>query len=139
MKNSSYLQNPKWFIMARPIPKNIDEYIGWFPEETQVYLEQIRAKIRKFIPKGEEMISYGIPAFRLNNRYLIYFAGFKNHVSIYPAPRGDREYEKEVAEYRGGKGTLKFPLDKKLPMTVIGRVIKQSLEAFKERQVKIKK
>ena len=60
-------------------------------------------------------------------------------MSIYPAPKGDREYEKEVAEYRGGKGTLRFSLDKKLPMTVIGKVIKRSLDAFKERQVKIKK
>ena len=122
--------------MARPKPKDIDEYIGWFPEETQTYLEQIRTKIQKTVPDAEEMISYAIPAYRLDNRYLIYFAGYKNHVSMYPAPKGDREYEKEVGPYRGGKGTIQFQLDKKLPMTLIGKIIKNSVKAHADRAKK---
>lgn len=105
-------------------PKNTDEYISSFPPATQKILQQIRAKIKKIAPKAEEAISYGIPVFNLNGTYLIYFAGYKNHVSIYPAPRGRDEFTAILSAYKGGKGTVQFPLDKPIPFNLITRIVK---------------
>lgn len=110
--------------MKRTVAKDIDEYVAGFPEDVQKILKKIRTTIRKAAPKAEEKISYGIPTFTLNDRYLIYFAGFKNHVSVYPAPRGSAEFKKELAGYKGGKGTVQFPLDKPIPYELITRIVK---------------
>jgi len=110
----------------------IDKYISTFPKDVQKKLESIRQTIKKSAPGAEETISYQIPAFKLNGP-LIYFAGFKNHVSIYPAPRGDAEFKKELSEYKGGKGTVQFPLDKPIPLSLIGRIVKYRIkENFKK-------
>ena len=103
-------------------PTNIDAYITGFPPETQLVLEQIRATIRKAAPKAEETISYAIPCFKLNGTYLIYFAGYKKHVSIYPLPKGDAALIRAIAPYKAGKGTLQFPLGGKLPLALITKV-----------------
>ena len=105
-------------------PKNTDEYISSFPPATQKILQQIRATIKKIAPKAEEAISYGIPVFNLNGTYLVYFAGFKNHVSIYPAPRGKDEFKEILSAYKGGKGTVQFPLDKPVPFNLITKIVK---------------
>ena len=105
-------------------PKNTDEYISSFPPATQKILQQIRAKIKKIAPKAEEAISYGIPVFNLNGTYLIYFAGYKNHVSIYPAPRGKEEFKEILSAYKGGKGTVQFPQDKPIPFNLITKIVK---------------
>lgn len=110
--------------MKRTVAKDIDEYVAGFPEDVQKILKKIRTTIRKAAPKAEEKISYGIPTFTLNDRYLIYFAGFKNHVSVYPAPRGSAEFKEELAGYKGGKGTVQFPLDKPIPYELITRIVK---------------
>jgi len=107
--------------------QSIDEYIATFPEETQKDLEKIRATIKAAAPDAKEKISYQIPAFELNGRNLIYFAGWKKHVSVYPIPPGDDVFEKEIAQYIAGKGTLKFPLDIPLPMKLINKIVKHSL------------
>ena len=102
----------------------IHQYISTFPKETQTLLEQIRAIIKKTFPKAEETISYAIPAFKLNGRFLIYFAAFKKHIGMYPAPSG-KEWEKEYEGYKtSGKGTIQFPLDKPLPTKLITKIIK---------------
>ena len=115
--------------MKPVIAATIDEYIAGFPEATQKSLNKIRATIRRVIPKAEETISYGIPTFKINGRYVIYFAGYKNHVSVYPAPRGNPEFKKELADYKGGKGTVQFPLDKPLPLELVTRITKFRLQA----------
>lgn len=102
--------------------KTIDEYIASFPDEMQKILEEIRAIIRAAAPDVREKISYQIAGFELNGKNLIYFAGWKNHVSIYPIPSGDDELNQEVAPYVDGKGTLKFPVGKPLPLELIRRV-----------------
>ena len=104
--------------------KDIDDYIAGFDTDVQAILEKIRRNIRKAAPRAEEVISYGIPAFRLDGHYLIYFAAFKKHVSIYPAPRAVDEFKKELSAYGGGKGTVQFPLDKPIPHDLIRRVVK---------------
>lgn len=100
----------------------IDEYIEDFPEEAQKVLQQIRETIKKAAPDAEECISYAIPSFRLKGRQLIYFAGYKSHVSVYPAPRGNEAFAEELSRYKGGKGTVQFPLDKRLPLSLITKI-----------------
>lgn len=117
-------------------PNNIDEYIAGFPKTTQKVLKQVRATIKKAVPTAGEKISYGIPTFTLNDRPLIYFAGFKNHISLYPAPRGNEIFKKELSGYKGGKGTVQFPLDKPIPLNLITRIVKFKI---KENSEKVKK
>lgn len=119
--------------MAATKATNIDEYISGFPEETQEVLEQIRTVIQKAAPSAVEKISYAIPAFNLNNHYLIYFAGYKNHVSLYPVPKGDEAFQKEISAYRTGKGTLQFPLNKPLPLKLVAKTVKYSIKENAER------
>jgi uncharacterized protein YdhG (YjbR/CyaY superfamily) len=108
----------------RSITNNIDEYIAGFPKEIQKTLKLIRETIKKAAPDAEETISYAIPTFTLNGHYLIYFAGYKNHVSIYPAPRGNEDFKDELSQYKGGKGTVQFPLDKPIPLNLLRRIVK---------------
>ena len=110
--------------MATTKSDNIDEYIAGFPKETQKVLEQIRATIKKAAPDAEETISYAIPTFILKGQYLIYFAGYKNHIGLYPAPRENEAFKKELSVYKGGKGTIQFPLDKPMPLDLITKIVK---------------
>ena len=107
----------------RTPPKNIDEYIAGVPDDVQAILKKIRQTIRKAAPEAEEKISYQIPSFALHGR-LIYFAAFKKHIGLYPAPRGAEKFKKELAAYEGGKGTVRFPLDKPIPYGLITRIVK---------------
>lgn len=109
--------------MKRTTPESIDDYIEGFPPQVQKILQRIRRTIRKAAPGAEEAISYQIPTFRLNGN-LIYFAGFQNHVSVYPAPRGAKEFKEELAGYEGGKGTVRFALDAPVPYDLITRIVK---------------
>ncbi|MBI4790834.1 MAG: DUF1801 domain-containing protein [Chloroflexi bacterium] len=108
----------------RTAPKNVDAYIAGFPNDVQAILQKIRTTIRKAAPGAAETISYQIPTFTLNGKYLIYFAGFEKHVSVYPAPRGAEKFKAELAKYKGGKGTVQFPLDKPIPFGLITRIVK---------------
>jgi len=103
---------------------SMDDYIFSFPKNVQKILEELRATIKAAAPEAGEKISYGIPTFTLNGTYLIYFAGWKNHISIYPIPTGGEAFNKAVSKYVEGKGTLKFPLDKPLPLKLIARIVK---------------
>jgi uncharacterized protein YdhG (YjbR/CyaY superfamily) len=105
-------------------PKDIAEYIAGFPDDVQIILQKIRKTIQKAAPKAEENISYRIPAFKLNGRYLIYFAAYKKHVGLYPAPRGSEEFKDELSGYPGGKGTVRFPFDKPIPYGLVNRIVK---------------
>ena len=125
--------------MEKTKPGTIDEYIAGFPVQTQRGLEQIRAIVKKTVPDARETISYGIPTFNLNGRYLVYFAGYKQHISIYPVPSGNREFEKEFASYNtSGKGTIQFPLDKPIPHDLVVKIVKYLVKENEER-TKIKK
>ena len=123
----------------RTAAKDIDEYIAGFPDDVQKILQKIRMTIRKAAPGAREAISYQIPAFVLNGN-LIFFAGFKNHVSVYPAPRRDEGFKQELSGYEGGKGTVRFALDKPIPLDLIRRIVKfriaKNLEIAKAKQKK---
>lgn len=114
----------------RSTPKDIDEYIEDFPDDVQKILQKIRTTIQDAAPDATEAISYQIPTFKLNGKNLIHFAAFKNHVSVYPAPRGVDEFKDEIAAYKGGKGTVQFPLDQTIPYDLISRIVKFRLTTF---------
>ena len=103
---------------------SMDEYIATFPKDIQLILQKVRRTIKAAAPEAGEKISYGIPTFTLNGKYLIYFAGWKHHISIYPIPVGDDAFNQEIAQYIAGKGTLKFPIDKPLPLKLITKMVK---------------
>jgi len=107
----------------RTAPATIDEYIAGFPSDVRALLKKVRSTIRKAAPGAEESISYQIPAFR-SNGVLVYFAAFKKHISLYPAPRGNAAFKKELADYAGGKGTVRFPLDRPIPFDLIRRIVR---------------
>lgn len=112
--------------MPAPKAENIDAYIAAAPAEAQPYLHRIRALVRETLPDAEESISYAIPCFRWKNTYLLYFAGYKKHVSIYPVPHeGGEAFQQELEPYRAGKGTLQFAIGKELPEAFIVRIIEQ--------------
>ena len=118
---------------SKPV-RTIDEYIAGFPKDIQEILEKIRSTIRKAAPDAEEAISYNMPTFRLNG-YLIYFAAYKEHIAIYPAPRGNEEFKEELDSYKGGKGTVRFPLHKPIPLDLVRRIVKFRV---KENQARVK-
>jgi uncharacterized protein YdhG (YjbR/CyaY superfamily) len=118
-------------IKTKPA-KNIDEYIGGFPGPVQERMQKLRANIKKAAPAAEEMISYAIAGFILDGA-LIYFAGFKNHIGIYPVPRSEKAFKEELAAYKGGKGTAQFPHDKPLPLGLVTRIVKYRMKANKEK------
>ncbi|MBK6914294.1 MAG: DUF1801 domain-containing protein [Ignavibacteriales bacterium] len=104
--------------------KNTDDYIKSFPKDVRHRLEQIRAIIKHTAPDAEESISYGMPAYKLNGKPLVYFAAFKNHIGFYATPSGHSEFAKELSKYKQGKGSVRFPLDKPLPLGLITKIVK---------------
>jgi uncharacterized protein YdhG (YjbR/CyaY superfamily) len=101
----------------------IDEYIASQPEATRAVLQSVRAAINKALPAAEETISYNIPAFKLNGKAILWFAGWKHHYSLYPA--GDRllsAFKDELAPCEVNKGTIRFPLSRPVPIELIGKI-----------------
>jgi len=121
--------------------KTMDEYIASFEPKIQKTLKEIRNFIKKEVPDAIEKISYGMPTFYLNGN-LIHFAAFKDHYSFFPSPRGINAFEKELAQYRTGKGTLKFSIDKPIPWDIIQKVIqyrvKENLNKIKNKKQRYK-
>lgn len=110
-----------------PTFRTVDEYIGSFPADVQEKLQDVRRAMRAAAPGTEEAISYGIPTLMLDGRYLMYFAGWKRHISVYPIPAVDAQLDKEIERYKAGKGTLRFPLDEPIPYELIGRLVEASM------------
>jgi uncharacterized protein YdhG (YjbR/CyaY superfamily) len=112
-------------------PRTIDEYIADFPPEIQEILEKIRQTIRTAAPQAEEAIKYQMPTFTLEGN-LVHFAAFKNHIGLYPTPSATAKFRKELSVYEGGKGSIRFPLDKPIPYGLISRIakfrVKENLE-----------
>jgi uncharacterized protein YdhG (YjbR/CyaY superfamily) len=121
-------------MTSRNKPATVASYIAAFPPQTQRILKQIRATLKQSVPGLKEKISYRIPTLTLNGHYVIYFAGFRNHVSVYPAPRGHESFKEALAKYKGGKGTAQFPLDQPVPHRLIARIAKFRAKQNKERE-----
>jgi uncharacterized protein YdhG (YjbR/CyaY superfamily) len=106
----------------RPAAGSVDDYIAGFPPETQRVLEELRALIRASAPDAVETISYAIPTFDLNG-HLVHFAGYARHVGFYPTGRGVEAFQEELKPYKGGKGSVQFPLGQPLPTDLIRRIV----------------
>jgi uncharacterized protein YdhG (YjbR/CyaY superfamily) len=113
-------------------PKDIDEYIAGFPEDVQEILEEIRTTIRKAAPGAEETIKYHMPTFTLHGN-LIHFAAYKNHIGLYPAPRGVEKFKDALSAYEGARSTVRFPLDKPIPFGLISKIVKFRVKKNLER------
>ena len=113
---------------------NIDEYISGFPKGIQTILQQIRETIHKAAPKAEEVISYNMPAFKQKN-VLVYFAAFKNHIGFFPTANPIAVFKKELVDYKTSKGAIQFPLDKKIPLSLISKITKFRVKDDLERHL----
>ena len=100
----------------------IDEYISTFPANVQVILEKIRQTIHKALPQATETMSYTIPTFDLHCDHVVFFAGWKQSISLYPLPAGDAAFQQKIAPYKKEKSTLRFSLDKPIPYDVVEQV-----------------
>jgi len=109
--------------MISKAPTSIDEYIADFPEEIQSLLNQVRSTIKQAAPDAEESIGYGMPAYKLHGRPLVYFAAFKNHIGFYATPTGHAEFAKELSKYKQGKGSVQFPIDQPMPLKLIAQIV----------------
>lgn len=107
----------------RVTARSIDEYIAGFPDETRKALEGLRTMIKAAAPGAKEKISYQMPAFDLEGN-LVYFAAFKKHIGFYPTSSGIEAFRRELSAYDVSKGTVRFPLDKPLPLKLISRIVK---------------
>jgi len=109
--------------MAKTDFKSVDEYIATHPEDVQATLQRVRGIIRKAVPGAEEAISYQIPTYKLHGGYVVYFAGWKQHYSLYPATgRLVAAFKDELAPYELSKGTIRFPLSQPVPVKLIERI-----------------
>jgi uncharacterized protein YdhG (YjbR/CyaY superfamily) len=117
---------------------NIEEYIATFPKDVQAILEELRQTIKKAAPEAEETINYQIPTFTLYGN-LVHFAAYKNHIGFYPTPSAIVAFEKELSPYEGAKGSVKFPIDKPLPLNLVSKIVKFRVKENLEKQKKKKK
>lgn len=111
--------------MAKANFKNVDEYIAAQRQAAQAVLEHVRSVIRKALPRAEEVISYNMPTYKLPGGAVLYFAGWKQHYSLYPA--GQRllaSFKDELARYKVSKGTIRFPLSEPVPVNLIEVIVR---------------
>lgn len=106
---------------------SVDEYIATADPHAKKALRDIRKTIKEVAPMAEEVISYQIPGYKYHGM-LVFFAAWKNHASLYPAPWGADSLKKEMAAYEGSKGTIKFPLDKPMPLSLIKKIVKYRMK-----------
>lgn len=105
--------------------KSVDDYIGREPKVVQEKLRQFRAIVKEIAPMAEERISYGMPGYFYKGA-LVYFGGFKNHVSLFGTASGViKKFAKELDGYKMSKGTIQFPLDKPLPIALIKKLVRE--------------
>ncbi|WP_232697535.1 iron chaperone [Brevibacillus daliensis] len=119
--------------------ESIDDYISQFPPEVQAILETLRKVIKESAPDAKEKISYQMPTFVLYGN-LVHFAAYKNHIGFYPAPSGINACKDELAEYKGAKGSIQFPIDKPLPYELINKIVQfRVAENIEKAKGKLKK
>jgi uncharacterized protein YdhG (YjbR/CyaY superfamily) len=113
----------------------VDEYLSLFSKEQRDALEKIRKIIKAAAPKAEEVISYGMPGYKQNGM-LVYFGGFKDHCSFFPASYAViKQFGDDLKNYKTSKGTVQFPLNKAIPSTVIKKMV---LARVKENELRKK-
>jgi uncharacterized protein YdhG (YjbR/CyaY superfamily) len=100
----------------------VDDYISKFPKEVEVILREVRKIIKNTAPGAQEVISYGMPAYKYHGM-LVYFAGYKNHIGFCATPNGHEKFKKELCAYNQGRGSVQFPLNEPLPYDLIVKIV----------------
>ncbi len=124
--------------MKTTAPTTVDAYIASFPPDVQEKLQQIRDVIQQAAPKATEAIKYAMPAFVYQGN-LVYFAAFQNHIGFYAVPSGIDAFKEELSAYKGGKGSVQFPLNKPMPLDLIRRIVEFRVKENEEKAKKPKK
>jgi uncharacterized protein YdhG (YjbR/CyaY superfamily) len=127
----NYLVTPKFISMAgikaqkmQPgTSLEVDEYISRFPLEAQMRMNDIRKIIRQKAPEAIEHISYAMPGYRLFGKPLVYFAGYKNHIGFYATPQTHTAFADDLKQYKQGKGSVQFPMDRRFPLALIEKIV----------------
>ena len=112
----------------KPKYQTVDEYIKAFPKDVQGVLKKMRQTIKEAAPGAIETISYQIPTFKLNGKGLVYFAAFQSHIGFYPIHAGVEGFEKELSQYKQGKGSVQFPLDRPIPYDLVKKITRYRVE-----------
>jgi uncharacterized protein YdhG (YjbR/CyaY superfamily) len=121
--------------MAMARHDSVPAYIAAQPKRAQTQLRRLRSAIRKTVPAAIEGMAYGIPGYKLDGRVLLYFAAWKRHYAVYPATAAVQEAcARELAKYELGKGTIRFPIDKPVPVTLVAKVAKVRAGEVKSRR-----
>jgi uncharacterized protein YdhG (YjbR/CyaY superfamily) len=116
-------------------PKSVEEYLDALPDDSRATLEKIRQAIKVAAPMATEKIGYGMPGFSHDGRYLVYYAAFKDHCSFFPASNGVmQEFAKELERYEVSKGTIRFPIGKPLPATLVKKLVKARVREIEARR-----
>ena len=113
---------------------SVDDYIASYPEETRTQLARVRTAIRTAVPDAREKISYGMATFILEGKPLLYFAGWKNHVGVYPVPTGDAAFEEAIRPFRRAKDTVRFPITKPVPLDLVATIARLCVKRAAERE-----
>ncbi|MAZ27335.1 MAG: hypothetical protein CL868_09695 [Cytophagaceae bacterium] len=108
--------------------KDVKEYIAKFPKDVAQILNTIRTIILDAAPGAVEGISYGMPAYKLNGRPLVYYAGYKNHIGLYATPSGHEAFASRLSQYKQGKGSVQFHLNEPMPYALIEEIVKFRVE-----------
>lgn len=111
---------------------SITDYINQFSDKVQQILQNIRNLILENAPDAVEEMAYGMPGYKLNQKPLVYFAAYRNHIGFYATPSGHLEFKEELAQYKQGKGSVQFPLGQPIPYDLIKRMI---IYRVKENQI----
>lgn len=114
----------------------IDRYIKQFPQDVQDILRNIRQIVKTNAPEAEELMAYGMPGYKTHRKPLVYYAAFKNHIGFYATPSGHDEFKEELSNYKQGKGSVQFPLDRPMPYELIKKMVEFRV---KENNLKAKK
>jgi uncharacterized protein YdhG (YjbR/CyaY superfamily) len=102
---------------------DVNSYIAQFDGEVRARLEAMRRTLQEAAPEAAESMGYGMPAYKLDGKPLVYFAAFPRHIGFYATPNGHAAFKKEFAQYKQGKGSVQFPHDAPLPLDLVRRVI----------------
>lgn len=103
---------------------SVKEYIAALDKAPKKRLRELRNIIREAAPEAEEVISYSMPAFKLNGAVLVWYAAFKEHVGFYPKASGIAAFKAELAGYKASKGTIQFPFEKPIPARLVKKIVR---------------
>lgn len=113
--------------------KTIAQYIALFPKDVQAMLKEVKMTIAKAAPKAVETINYAIPTFKLNGKNLVHFAGYKSHIGFYPGSKAVEVFAGELVKYKTAKGSIQFPIESKIPLSLITKIVKYRVEVENKR------